>query len=1071
MKTDPIHWTVRIFVLVIVGLLVVNQVQSDTAEAILKETEFRGGLIVHLPSGDGRLTAALRASENILVHGLDPDPENVQRARDYIASEGLAGAVTIDALPPNHLPYIDNLVRLLVVEQPGLASTEEMMRVLAPGGSAYLKTADGWRKLLKPWPNEIDRYWTHYLRGPDNNAVARDSIVGPPRHMQWLADPLWTRNHHTLNSVSSAVTAEGRLFYIADEASPANANLPPKWTVVARDAFSGITLWKTPMESWLNHRHGFRRGPPQAPRLLAASEDRLYLPMTLSGPISALDAATGDWIVSFDETDGAEEIILVGDALVAVVGDPKAEQAYTYPSVQQRYGLPNQKSIVAIDTKTSALLWRWTPEEHIAPKTLASDGNRVFIRVGAGVACVALDTGERVWSFDAKESEESRTAVTFGRSTLVVAEGVVLFNLSGELFALSADNGERLWRREAGSGFHAPPDIFVIAGVIWHKVDHQSDSISPFPEMEGLDLYTGEIITQSAVAEDLTTAGHHYRCYRAKATERWIIAGKRGIETIDLMGEEHSRNNWVRGACQYGILPANGLLYVPPHSCGCYMESMLHGFWALSAEQPLATNPAYRIDEAHRLEKGPAYGEIRLGDEHEIESWPTYRGDSLRSGVACTVVPSELKPSWQAQIGGRLTQPVISQGKVVVASVDEGIVYAIDEVSGELLWRRLASGRIDSPPTIFENLVLFGGADGRVTCLRLGDGELVWRFNAAPTDIRTVAFDRLESPWPVHGSVLALNGTIFASAGRSTWIDGGIYLYGIDPVTGETLHEKQLESRHPEFQEGLDQALPEHDEMIVQNLTDYKTFLQPDRSDAFSMAGGTISDVLVSDGWDVFLHFMRFSPELEKRDTLSRRLFSTSSLLDDAENHRSHWFLGTGDFSRLPVAYSWIVNSADGSGWDVSVSVPTGVMIVFDDEAVWGVQRKEAFQAAIGEYILYKMENQPFSKDEEPLPDFRPTAPREYLWRIPLEKRVTAMLKSGEHLFLGVMPTEIPEDDPHSAYEGRMGGEIWVYAASDGAKVARYPLDTGAVWDGMAAANGRLYVSTLDGYLVSFEGL
>lgn len=28
-----------------------------------------------------------------------------------------------------------------------------------------------------------------------------------------------------------------------------------------------------------------------------------------------------------------------------------------------------------------------------------------------------------------------------------------------------------------------------------------------------------------------------------------------------------------------------------------------------------------------------------------------------------------------------------------------------------------------------------------------------------------------------------------------------------------------------------------------------------------------------------------------------------SSWLDGAENHRSHWVFGTGDFSRLPVAY------------------------------------------------------------------------------------------------------------------------------------------------------------------------
>ena len=80
--------------------------------------------------------------------------------------------------------------------------------------------------------------------------------------------------------------------------------------------------------------------------------------------------------------------------------------------------------------------------------------------------------------------------------------------------------------------------------------------------------------------------------------------------------------------------------------------------------------------------------------------------------------------------------------------------------------------------------------------------------------------------------------------------------------------------------------------------------------------------------------------------------------------------------------------------------------------------------------------------------------------------RTKAMLKSGEHLFMGAMPVDIPLDDPHAAYEGRLGGDVWVVAARDGSKVAEYKLDSPAVWDGMAAANKRLYVSLMDGSIL-----
>jgi outer membrane protein assembly factor BamB len=434
--------------------------------------------------------------------------------------------------------------------------------------------------------------------------------------------------------------------------------------------------------------------------------------------------------------------------------------------------------------------------------------------------------------------------------------------------------------------------------------------------------------------------------------------------------------------------------------------------------------------------------------------------------VATTAVPKELRQAWQTVLGGRLTQPVVAGGRVVLASVDEGIVYALDEPSGKRLWKYVAGGRVDSPPTVYGGRVLFGSADGWVHCLRLSDGQAAWRFLAAPAELRTVALDRVESVWPVHGSVLVLDDVAYCSAGRSTWLDGGIDLYGLDPATGKVLYKTHFESRHPQFQECREQARPEHDTQITQNVTDYKTFLAPDQSDAFSMAGGAVSDVLVSDGTHVYLHQVKFTAKLEKQADLSRHLFSTASLLDDAENHRSHWVLGTGDFSRVPVAYSWIVDRP--AGWTPTVVVPTGVQIVFDDGAVWGVRN---LGNANGKYELFKKTNRPFSPGEKSEPDFRSIPANERdpcVWKSDLPVRTTALLKSGRHLFLGVAPVVIPEDDPHAAYERRRGGELWVCSENDGTRVAQYELESPVVWDGLAAAHGRLYLATTDGRVHCF---
>jgi len=113
------------------------------ASEILKATSVTGGLVVHLGCGDGRLTAALRASDAYLVHGLDANAANVERARAHVRSLGLYGKVSIDHLADHRLPYADNTVNLVVRDARGgirdagfEIRDDEIMRVLAPGGVA-----------------------------------------------------------------------------------------------------------------------------------------------------------------------------------------------------------------------------------------------------------------------------------------------------------------------------------------------------------------------------------------------------------------------------------------------------------------------------------------------------------------------------------------------------------------------------------------------------------------------------------------------------------------------------------------------------------------------------------------------------------------------------------------------------------------------------------------------------------------------------------------------------------------------------------------------------------------------
>jgi len=113
------------------------------AEEILSSTGIPGGLCVHLGCGDGTLTAQLSQGGKLLVHGIDPSGKSVDQARQNIQARGIYGPVSVEQCSLAQLPYPDNMVNLVVVDdlprlQAAGLSLHEVMRVLCPNGVAYL---------------------------------------------------------------------------------------------------------------------------------------------------------------------------------------------------------------------------------------------------------------------------------------------------------------------------------------------------------------------------------------------------------------------------------------------------------------------------------------------------------------------------------------------------------------------------------------------------------------------------------------------------------------------------------------------------------------------------------------------------------------------------------------------------------------------------------------------------------------------------------------------------------------------------------------------------------------------
>jgi len=1035
---------------------------ADEGPRILQAAGVTGGLVVHLGCGDGRLTLALRASPGFVVHGLAGDAATVEKARATIREKGLYGPVSVMHWTGKGLPYADNLVNLLVADGLGDVPMGEVMRVVAPGGVAMV----GGKKTVKPRPDTIDE-WTHHLHGPGGNAVGHDTVVGPPRHLQWTAGPLWARSHGWTPSVSAMVSAGGRLFCICDETlACADGSVPSKWFVVARDAFSGVLQWKRPVPNWDSKYFSGTAGngvvprftmPPQVYKRLVAVGDTVFVTLGAEAPVTALDAATGAQKRVYGETARADEVLVSEGRLIVAINPPAAER----PAPVEKGQTPppgKGKQVTAVDVATGRLLWKKGPftavrttkqQDPFGRLELAAGDGGVFALTGETLVALDAATGETRWQIDRPALPAAAvTRIGYGgvyeflQCVMLYHDGVVLLaqpepnthhtyhTMPGSLYAFDAKDGKALWKHGYGAWGHCtPPDIFVVRDAVWTHVDAKTDFGSVWGKgfraidtskvdyrIQALDLRTGDMRRELGT-RGILNVGHHHRCTRNKMTERFLMATRRGVEFVDLATGENFQNHWVRSGCLLGFLPCNGLLYVSPHPCACYMDAKLIGFNALAPA--VARKPAPDVPDDARLEKGLAYDQPIRQPKSEIPSdsdWPTHRGNARRTGATETAVATDLNVIWQADVGAGPSAPVIAGGRVFVADVNAHTVRAFSASDGATAWRYTAGGRVTAPPTVYKGLVLFGSADGQVHCLRASDGALVWRFNAAPRPRLVMAFGQVESAWPVPGNVLVHDGKCWLAAGRSSYLEGGIRFYGLDPATGEVLSRKTLYNPDPE------------------------TGKMDPVTDGHKMEG-LLNDIPATDGANVFIRQMQVTSSAGRRWL---HLYTSGGYLDPSWFNRTFWMAGKAKTS--------------------------GVMVLGEDVA-YGVEvyasrsRETVFRPGAKAYRLrcIPLKTPPAPAGGKPAKRPREPKPR---WERRVDIRIIAMARAGDTLFVAGPPDVVDPKDPHGAWEGRKGGVLAAFNAADGRELARFDLAAPPVWDGLAAAGGRLYVALADGRVV-----
>lgn len=184
--------------------------------------------------------------------------------------------------------------------------------------------------------------------------------------------------------------------------------------------------------------------------------------------------------------------------------------------------------------------------------------------------------------------------------------------------------------------------------------------------------------------------------------------------------------------------------------------------------------------------------------------WPAYRSDASRSGVTSETVGPELslrwkylpthppKPAWPMPSEEMPRMHIDNSFPVVIAggtayfgSCVTNKVTAIGVTGGEIRWEFFTEGPVRFAPALYAGKVYVGSDDGNVYCIDGGNGSLVWKHRAGPSDEKVLGNGRMISLWPVRTGVLVDDGVVYFAAGIFPY--EGLYICALDAGDGSVV--------------------------------------------------------------------------------------------------------------------------------------------------------------------------------------------------------------------------------------------------------------------------------------------
>jgi outer membrane protein assembly factor BamB len=683
----------------------------------------------------------------------------------------------------------DNLLDgAIVLPNSQHAVTEtELLRVLHPQAAALVggklvgeKLVNG-KRLVKEIPEGFDD-WSHPYHAPDNNPQSNDQFVRGEFATQFIGYPKFSP------MPEQSVVAGGRIFKAMGHiAHKANQNEMLN-TLLCINAYNGSILWRRPLsEGFMLHRN-----------TMIGTSDALYLGDHEACKV--IDAATGETRQSFtippDLTDGPvwKWMGLEGDVLYALVGNLEVKietlrsnrpgighwpwgmwEGHDYKDLRTAFG--HGRTLVAVDRHTGKLLWHYRDDEFLDARAMCMKQGRIYAYCAEKfLLCLDASTGTVLWRNSDKDlleavgpNEKAQHYITGYATTCYLKCNDDYLFFSGpqrkRMVVASTLDGSLQWTNEVGNlQLVLRPEAIYAAG------PQQTRGML-------LDYRTGN---------ELASLPARRACTRATGCADSIFFRATGGTVRVMVENQHAEHIApMRPPCQDGVLVANGHLYWGPWMCGCQLS--LYGNIGLrprGKEKPQAKADGDLASVAAGSLQVFSTGEPPKIDAQSAD-WLTYRGDPARTDSSSVALLGSPQSRWQVSVSKtELPTAPIAAGELVFIGDRSGMVQAFQR-DGKPVWKESTSGAIFYPPTLYENRLLVGSADGYVYAYAAATGELLWRFRVAPIDERIAVFGKIVSRWPVAGGIVVAGDRVYAAAGIAHY--DGTYVVALDARTGKLL--------------------------------------------------------------------------------------------------------------------------------------------------------------------------------------------------------------------------------------------------------------------------------------------